>query len=187
MEAEKLPTYQSNWRKNMKSTFLRTICGTLLAFLMSVTLGQISARAQDQPGGQIKNDEQYAKNIEGSWDHVTTRLNCQTGAVLGTFQAMFTFSQGGTFWEATTNVAPSLRSVSHGVWERDSPGVYTTAFQFFRFNADGTPAGRQIVRQHIEVSDDGESYTATATAQVLDVAGNVIANNCASGVGTRFD
>src|SRR5213596_3784445 len=145
----------------MKTTFLRTIGGTILTILMSATFGQISALAQNLEGGQTKNNEQYAKNIEGSWDHVTTRLNCQTGAVLGTFQAMFTFSAGGTFWEAGTNLAPSLRGPSHGVWERDSPGVYTTAFQFFRFNADGTLAGRQIVRQHIEVSDDGETYTAT--------------------------
>ena len=171
----------------MKNKSIKSIGGTALTILILAGLGQISALAQGMVGAKIKNDEQYAKNIEGSWDHVTTRLNCQTGAVLGTFQAMFTFSSGGTFWEAGTNVAPTLRGPSHGVWERDAPGIYTTAFQFFRFNADGTLAGRQIVRQHIEVSDDGETYTATATAQVLDVNGNVIANNCASGVGTRFD
>jgi len=171
----------------MNTTFFKTISGTILAILVSMAFGQISASAQDQVATKLKNDEQYAKNIEGSWDHLTTRRNCQTGAILGTFQAMFTFSDARTFWESGTNLAPSLRGPSHGVWERDSPGVYTTAFQFFRFNADGTLAGRQIVRQHIEVSDDGETYTATATAQVLDVAGNVIANNCASGVGTRFD
>ena len=158
-----------------------------MAILFATILTHGSALGQSSESADAKNNEQYAKNIEGSWDHVTTRLNCQTGAVLGTFQAMFTFSSGGTFWEAGTNLAPTLRGPSHGVWERDSPGVYTTAFQFFRFNADGTLAGRQIVRQHIVVSDDGETYTATATAQVLDVAGNVIANNCASGVGTRFD
>lgn len=163
----------------MKNTLLRTIGGTTLTLLILAGLGQISVLAQ--------NKEQYAKNIEGSWDAIATRLNCQTGAVLGTFPAMFTFSRGGTFWEAGTNTAPSLRSASHGVWERDSPGVYTTAFQFFRFNPDGTLAGRAIVRQHIEVSDDGETYTANTTTQILDVAGNLIANNCARGVGTRFD
>ena len=162
---------------------LKIVARLATAVLFVFVLSHVSVLGQSS----LKNNEQYAKNIEGSWDHVTTRLNCQTGAVLGTFQAMFTFSPGGTFWEAGTNLAPSLRGPSHGVWERDSPGVYTTAFQFFRFNADGTLAGRQIVRQHIEVSDDGETYTATAMAQVIDVAGNVIANNCASGVGTRFD
>ena len=158
-----------------------------MVFLFATILTHVSVLAQSSDLPEGKNNERYSRRIEGSWNHVTTRLNCQTGAILGTFQAMFTFSDGGTFWEAGTNTAPSLRGPSHGVWERDSPGVYTTAFQFFRFNADGTQAGRQIVRQHIEVSHDGESYAATASVQVLDVAGNVIANNCASGVGTRFD
>ena len=171
----------------MKTTLLRTIGGTILTILVSIAFGQVSAAAQDGLGAKLKNDEQYAKNIEGSWNNVATRLNCQTGAVLGTFPAMFTFSSGGTFWEAGTNTAPSLRSASHGVWRRDSPGVYTTAFQFFRFNADATLAGRAVVRQHIEVSDDGETYTASTVTQILDVAGNVIQTNCASGVGTRFE
>ena len=166
---------------------LKIIGKMAMAVLFTTIFTHLPVLAQSFDVFAARNREHYGKKIEGSWDHVTTRLNCQTGAVLGTFQAMFTFSDGGTFWEAGSNVAPSLRGPSHGVWERDSRGVYTTAFQFFRFNADGTLAGRQIVRQHIEVSDDGETYAATATAQVLDVAGNVIANNCASGVGTRFD
>ena len=100
--------------------------------------------------------------------------------------SMFTFSRGGTFWEAGTQMSPSLRSPSHGVWSHESGRLYTTAFQFFRFNANGTLAGRLIARQEIEVSEDGESYTATSTSQVLDVNGNVIATNCAAGIGTRF-
>jgi len=48
-------------------------------------------------------------------------------------------------------------------------------------------AGRNIVRQHIEVSDDGETYTASATNQALDVNGNTISISCATGVATRFE
>lgn len=173
--------------KKGEMNMLKIVANLSMAFLFATILTHVSVLGQSFDANKSNGNEHYGKRIEGSWDHVTTRLNCQTGAVLGTFQAMFTFSDGGTFWESGTNLAPSLRGPSHGVWERDSPGVYTTAFQFFRFNADGTLAGRQIVRQHIEVSDDGESYVATARVQIFDVAGNVIANNCASGVGTRFD
>jgi hypothetical protein len=176
----KKPSIDQKQENKMKNTILRII-GTSFAILLLTTFAQISASAQG------KSDEQCRNSLEGSWNHVTTRLNCQTGAALGTFQAMFTFSEGGTFWEAGTGTAPSLRGPSHGVWSRESLGVYSAAFQFFRFNPDGTWAGRQIVRQHIEVSEDGESYTAGATVQILDVAGNVIANNCARGVGTRFE
>ncbi len=180
----------------MKNTFLKTIGGTMLAILMLAAFTQISVSAQD-----IINDEQIeeqtqedaftrrenTRKLEGSWNHQGMRLNCQTGAILGTFSAMFTFTRGGTFWESGTQISPSLRSPSHGVWSYQSGRRYTTAFQFFRFNADGTLAGKQIVRQQIEVSRSGDSYTATATAQVLDAGGNVIANNCAAGTGTRFE
>src|SRR5215213_6322987 len=181
----------------MKNNFLKTIGGTMLAILMLAAFAQISVSAQDDIINEGKGDEQKqedlparrqnTRKLEGSWNHTGTRLNCQTGAVIGTFSAMFTFNRGGTFWESGTQISPALRSASHGVWSYESRGRYTTAFQFFRFNADGTFAGRQIVRQHIEMSADGNSYTATATAQVLDVNGNVIANNCSAGTATRFE
>lgn len=181
----------------MKNTILKTI-GTMLAILLLTVFTQISASAQEDAVNEEKSVEQTqeedsslqrinARKLEGSWNHQGTRLNCQTGAVLGTFPAMFTFTRGGTFWESGTQISPALRSPSHGVWSYESRRRYSTAFQFFRFNADGTLAGRQIVRQQIELSPDGNSYTATATAQVLDVNGNVLANNCAAGTGTRFE
>jgi len=43
------------------------------------------------------------------------------------------------------------------------------------------------VRNRIELSRFGSSFTVTTTAQILDVNGNVIANNCSTGVGTRFE
>lgn len=179
----------------MKNKLFRTIGVSAFAILTMAAFAQISVSAQDNSNKE-KIDEQTqedlatrrenARKVEGSWNHQGVRLNCQTGAVLGTFQALFTFSRGGTFWESGTQASPALRSSSHGLWSYQSNGSYTTAFQFFRFNADGTHAGRQIVRQQIQMSNDGNSYTATATAQVLDVNGNVIQNNCAAGSGTQF-
>lgn len=180
----------------MKNTISKTI-GTMLAMLMLTVFTQISVSAQnvitEEKSGEQTQEEDAAmrrentRRLEGSWNHQGMRLNCATGAVLGTFQAMFTFNRGGTFWESGTQTSPALRSSSHGLWSYQSNRRYTTAFQFFRFNADGTHAGRQIVRQQIQMSSDGNSYTATATAQVLDVNGNVTANNCAAGTGIRFE
>lgn len=182
----------------MKNRFLKTIVMAVLAILMLATFAQIPVSAQEEDIiNEEKSDEQSqedlsmrrlnTRKLEGSWSHQGMRLNCQTGAVINTFSAMFTFTRGGTFWESGTQTSPSLRSSSHGIWSYQSMRHYTTAFQFFRFNADGTLAGRQIVRQQIELSSDGNSYTATATAQVLDVNGNIIANNCAAGAGMRFE
>jgi hypothetical protein len=181
----------------MKNTILKTIGKVIMAALMFAAFTQISVSAQDiavneekgvaRTAEELTAQRQNTRKLEGSWNHTGTRLNCTTGAALGTFSAMFTFNRGGTFWESGTQISPALRSPSHGVWSYESNGVYNTAFQFFRFNADGTLAGRQIVRQQLELSADGDSYTTTATAQVLDVNGNVIANNCSSGTGTRFE
>jgi hypothetical protein len=65
--------------------------------------------------------------------------------------------------------------------------MYTVAFQFFRFNADVTLAGRTIVRQQIQLSGDWTTYSSAAMTQLLDVNGNVIATNCSSGFSTRFE
>lgn len=180
----------------MKNTFSTTIGTTALAVLMLAAFTQISVFGQDNPGGEKAGEAQQedllsrranARRLEGSWNNQGTRLNCQTGAVIGTFQAMLTFARGNTMWDAGTQISPALRSPSNGVWYYEGGQHYETAFQFFRFNADGTWAGRQIVRQEIELSRDGNSYTATATAQILDVNGIVIQNNCSRGIGTRFE
>jgi len=181
----------------MKNTILNSIGKIILATLMFTAFAQISVTAQDlssDENGDIRKQEadlatrrSNARKLEGSWNHTGTRLNCSTGATLGTFSAMFTFNRGDTFWESGTQISPALRSTSHGIWSYDGGRNYTTSFQFFRFNTDGTLAGRQIISQQLELSRDGNSYTTTATAQVLDVSGNVIANNCSSGTGTRFE
>ena len=179
----------------MKRTFSKLVGLAAVTVMMLPLFAQMSVSAQERASELKSDDVRFAQleprdeyhKLEGSWNHVTTRRNCVTGAALGTFQAMFTFSQGGTFWEASAGADPKLRSASHGVWSFDSKGVYTTAFQFFRFNADGTAAGRQVVRQVIELSPDWTTYTASAMIQVLDINGNVTANNCATGVGTRFE
>ncbi|HYJ91210.1 MAG TPA: hypothetical protein VEV84_07880 [Pyrinomonadaceae bacterium] len=183
----------------MKNAFTKSMGLAALAVMLLTLFGQMAVSAQDRvmelvpelrnndaSAAQSEPRDEYRK-IEGSWNNVTTRRNCVTGAATGTFPSMFTFSQGGTMWEAGAGADPKLRGASHGVWRLESNGVYVTAVQFFRFNADGTPAGRQIIRQVIELSPDWTTYTATAAVQVLDVNGNVIANNCATGVGTRFD
>ncbi len=174
----------------MKNTFLKIIGTTALAILMMAMFAQVQVSAQDIINEQPQKDSvQTAPTLEGSWNVLVTPRNCMTGVPMGTNPAMLTFNQGGTMHEAASRIAPSLKASGHGVWIRTSEfhPQYTATFQFFRFNADGTYAGRQIVRQQIELNPDGNSFTSSATAQVLDVNGNVTANNCSDGIGTRFE
>ena len=191
---QRLQTNKQREEKIMKNTMLKTIGMMALAIMMLTAFTQISVSAQDE---EIKTDDRTqeedaeirrsnSRKIEGSWNHQVRGLNCTTGDVIRTFQAMFTYNRGGTFWEAGTGTDPKLRGGSHGVWNYESNRRYSTAFQFFRFNPDGTPAGRQIIRQQIRLSADGNSYTATAIAQILDVNGNILETNCSDGTAVRF-
>ena len=181
----------------MKNTFLKTIAGAVMGFLIIVAFAQVSVLAQnilnkEKSDAQTQEDLSAgganAGKLEGSWDVKVTLLNCQSGLPVGpTTPSMLTFMRGGTMQEIGTRISPSLRAPGHGIWGYQSRGHYTATFQFFRFNADGTLAGRQIVRQEILLSNDGNSFTSSATARVLDAGGNVITNNCSSGVATRFE
>lgn len=170
----------------------------MLAILMLTVFTQISASAQENAVIDEKSVEQTqeedsslkrknARALEGVWNHTNTRRNCATGEAIQTFAVMHTYMRGGTMSDWGAGTPPSLRSNGQGIWNYQSSRNYTTAFQFFRFNPDGTYAGKQVVREQIQLSSDGKSYTATATAQVFDAGGNVIANNCSTGTATRFE
>jgi hypothetical protein len=179
----------------MKNTFLKKIGTTLAIFALAIA-AHLSASAQTL-AGEAENDAQKqevssaardrSRKLEGSWNIQVTGRNCQTGEAIRTFPSMFTFMRGGTMTEWGSGNPPATRGLGHGVWSFDAAGRFASAFQFFRFNADGTLAGRQIVRQQIELGEDGGSFTSSATAQVFDAAGNVIAVNCSTGVATRFE
>ncbi|MDQ3684724.1 MAG: hypothetical protein M3430_03875 [Acidobacteriota bacterium] len=167
-----------------------------MAILMLATFPQISVSAQDIISEE-KSDEQTqedlsarranTRRLEGVWNLTVTVRNCQTGAAIRTFPAMHTYMRGGTMSDFGVGSAPLPRSSGQGVWSYQSRDHYSAAFQFFRFNADGTYAGRQINRVQIELSRFDDSYTSSATAQTFDVNGNVIANSCFTATATRFE
>jgi hypothetical protein len=180
----------------MKNTILKTIGMMTLVMLMLTAFTQISVSAQDI-GNNVKDDEksqeedaamrrENTRKLEGVWNISVTARNCQTGDPLRTFLAMHTYMRGGTMSDFGTGTPPNLRTPGMGIWSYQSRGHYTTAFQFFRNNADGTLAGKQISRAQLQLSQDGNSYTSVSTAQVLDINGNVIQNNCSTATATRF-
>jgi hypothetical protein len=177
----------------MKNIFSKKISGAILAILSIAVFSQISVSAQDKGSDEesVAQDRgglpgNPLKALVGVWDIQVTGRNCQTGDVLRTFSAMQTYMRGGTMSDFGTGNVPSQRSPGMGIWNYESGRRYVTAFQFFRYNADGTLAGKQISRAQLQLSRDGDSYTTTVTAQVLDVNGNVIQNNCSTASATRF-
>ncbi len=169
----------------MKKTFLKTISGAALAILMLAVFAQIQVSAQQEPP-EDSTKRNLAQALEGSWDSQVTLLNCQTGAALRTFPAMNTFMSGGTMQEFGVG-SGLLRGPGHGVWNYQSGRLFSNTFQFFRFNADGTFAGKQIVRRQIEVSRFRERFTATSAVEIYNPGGVLIATGCGTETATRFE
>ena len=159
----------------MKQTFLKL--SSVLALLMAVGGMQISVSG--------KSDEGHEPSLVGVWVTQVTRRNCETGEPIGTSQAQLTFAKGGTLLET---VGPSIfRSPGNGIWKRESGwNEYSFAQRFMRFDAAGSFVGSGVVRVALTLDETGDHYTSTATNDVLDVNGNVIASGCATSVSTRF-
>lgn len=163
----------------MKNQFIKVIGGAALAILILMIFVQVWVSAQ----GNAQND----KGLIGSWNVQVTIRDCQTGTAFVSFPAMMTYHEGGTMTEAANDATPLLRTGGQGVWSYRSGRQYSSAFQFFRYNSDGTYAGTTKVRKQIEVSKSGDTYSATATFDFLDANGNPNGSGCATEAGTRFE
>ena len=159
----------------MKQTFLKLI--SVLTVLMAVGGMQISVSGQS--------DEGHEPSLVGVWVTQVTRRNCDTGVPIATNRIQLTFAEGGTFLET---IGPSIfRSPGNGIWKREHGwNEYSSALRFMRFDAAGVFVGSGVVRAAITLDETGDHYTSTATNDVLDVNGNVIASGCATSVSTRF-
>lgn len=181
----------------MKNTILKTIGTAALAILMLAMFAQISVFAQEivdeqqieqQTSEGIFQSPRNRQTLEGSWSVQVTFVNCQTGAAIRTSPSMYTFMQGGTMQEFGI-VSSFRRGPGHGVWERESGQRYTSAFQFFRFNPDGSYAGKVRTRAEIRLTTNGNAFTATSTAESLSPTDEnvVIMVSCITQTATRFE
>ena len=165
-----------------------------LTILMLATLALTSAFAQDKIDEQQTEVTQKhsdknsnARLLVGSWNVQVTRRNCQTGEAVASFPTMSTFNRGGTMQDYGIAMAPTGRGPGHGAWSYQSGRRFTNNFQFFLFGADGSYAGRQIIRRQIEISRFGSTYTATGAVEVFNTAGMMIATVCTTELATRFE
>ena len=185
----------------MKNKFMEVIGRAALAILMLAIFAQVQVSAQDivdkeqikeQTEGILLSQSVGTRTLEGSWSVQVTVRNCQTNAALATFPAMNTFMRGGTMQEFSVGAAPLTRGPGHGVWSYQFGQNYSYAFQFFRFNADGSYAGvtrarRQVQLNSLQVNSVGNSYEATAAIEIFNAAGILIATACATETATRFE
>lgn len=174
----------------MKRTFLKIIAGTGLTFTLIVVFAQFWTAAQNTPGKQSPTENTAGNNagkIVGVWDAQVTVRNCGTGAAIQSFRSLLTFAAGGTMQETTAGTAPHLRSPGHGVWRHLGETRFSNAFKFFRFNADSTYDGWQKISQQIDLSANGNQFTATASIEIYDADDQLAQTGCATAAAVRFE
>jgi hypothetical protein len=160
----------------MNTSRLKKTFALMVTLLLTVWISELGA-AQSEGGN----------TLEGTWQPQVTVRNCQTGAVIFTFQGLTTFLRGGEMLETANATSPALRSPGHGFWRGNNGQGYTFAFMFFRFNPDGTYAGIQKVRGTIKLGNNPDESTGTAFIEIFNPAGALIATACVATTARRFE
>lgn len=177
----------------MKSErLLKSIAVLILAVVMhagggrGIVSGQETASREDSE----KEAPGIARRltIVGVWHNWITRVDCDTGEPLASFQGLFTYHKGGTSSETAGGPpGPTRRSPGHGIWKRTGNRTFGSKFMYLRYNADGTLAGSQRITTQLRLDQNGNRTDNTVAIEVLDIDGNVISTGCATTVGFRLE
>ena len=161
----------------MKAWFWKGMLAAAISF--SLLSGSIGKAAQQQQG-------QEQRGIEGVWDIIVTGVSCATGAPLFTGRVIHMFIDGGTMTEIADR---SNRSAGLGTWRHLGGRNYSAVHEFIEYSAFGpnTFNGTAVVAREIELSKNGDEFTATATSKIFDKNDNLINTGCATSTATRFE
>ena len=163
----------------MRRNALAALKFGILVVVFSLTIWPAKVRSQELPV------EPDGNKIEGVWDSHLTYKNCTTGAVLFTGQSLVAYAQGGVVVDISSGAAPSGRYPGLGVWRHLQGRDYQSAFKQFRYNSNGTFAGKIIAIVEIKHEMD-DTLTTSAVGTIYDATGNVVSTVCPTGVATRF-
>jgi len=135
---------------------------------------QTIASAQETPG------------LEGIWYAVVTPVFCQTGLVIPnapTFRGLYMFGHDGSLTnEAGFLVSTPQRSSGLGTWRHTQAQMYSGAFRFFRYNADGS---LQVLRRvATTIVLDGDQFVSMDKFQDFDADNHPISAVGSSGCNT---
>ena len=163
----------------MKSWLWRGVLGAAIV-LPALSGTQIPVSAQPAREQQ----EQEQQRLEGVWDISVTVRSCATGAVLATGRVIQMFSDGGTMTEIADR---ANRSAGLGTWRHLEGGSYAAVHRWIEYTAAGGDNGTMVVTREIELSKNGDKFTANATSEVFNAAGQLISTGCATSTATRFE
>ena len=125
--------------------------------------------------------------LEGTWRVQVTVRDCQTGAALRAFPAVFIFAKGGTLTATTAGQSPALFTPNLGVWEHTGGNTYSGVSEAFVFSPAGVWIQTHRLTRAIDLGDDANEFTDTVKLEIFGTAGNLIATGCATSAASRFE
>jgi hypothetical protein len=166
----------------MKSNFVKIIGVTVLTFMVIsiVAFGVIFAqdKSELQNGGG---------RLEGTWDVRVSITNCQTGAVIRSFDSLGIFMAGGTMIDSTSGTPQALKTPGQGVWRHVEGNTYQFSFKSFSFNPANSFTGWTIIRHQAVLDVRGNEYSSAGTAEFYDASGNQVGTGCSATTAVRFE
>ena len=164
----------------------------VLVVVMGVTLFFTGALAS-------ADDNQGEPTLAGVWQVEVTLLSaCGQAGVVGHLPTLYTFTGDGKVIETpgtplglpgTLRTSPGL-----GTWQHDEGQQFSAVFRAFIIyfgspdptKPDNTPAGSITFTEAIELSQDGDSFTSTGTADFFNSNGNLFLHGCHTLAGMRL-
>jgi hypothetical protein len=149
----------------------------LVGTLVVLAFAAIAAGAVGSAGAKSEN---AGNQLEGTWVVTVNRP-----APLSAITSLQVYTSDGSVIESAND--SGARSPSYGSWERVKARTYAASSVFFRFDPQtGVQVATHKLDRTIQVSNDGQTFTAIAHAVVYDMSGNVIADLRVPSTGERM-
>ena len=136
-------------------------------------------------GGGDARAQAAADPMEGIWEITGTVRNCATNSTIATFRAADVMHRGGTLTDTNAG-PPTARGPGFGVWSRNADGTYSVKIRNYRYNADGSFAGTNVLTSTRMLSADANTYSGETRNDTRDAAGAVLSTVCVTEAGARF-
>src|SRR6266581_7434471 len=159
----------------MKIKLVKRILAPLVVACALVPMVATTATGQGTQGGRL----------QGTWEMQITLTDC-AGHVIRSFPSLIEFVAGGTVVESNAGTPQALKTPGEGVWRHTTDTNYAFRFKFFTFDAQNVFTGWTIIAGETTVDETGDANTGSATVEVYNPNGVLVATACAETAGTRF-
>lgn len=155
--------------------------GVTTAVVALAALATITTQAVSASAGGSSDELSSANQLAGTWVVTVNRP-----APLPPLTSLQVFAAGGSQIEMA-NEWQATRTAQYGSWSHMAARTYAATGVFFRFDPQtGVYVSRQKIDRTIELSPDGQSFTATGQATVYSPGGSILATFPVSATGERL-